>query len=405
LCGQRSGFAAEILPHGSRAGRFAIDNWNPPADDPDYAEARYADIYAIFLQNLERFGHTATVEVIRDDTARTAARFADRSVDLVFLDADHSYEAVKRDIQAWLPKLKDDGCLCGHDYTLREGVQRAVREIFRDRVELLGGSIWRARVEQPLPTGKGCAFIPTFRDSARLYENFDGRGNFLVGLDTFVYDDNFEADESKLVRSFCERNGFSYRFWARRRHGSWENEQGDLSGYNKFVWKAICELGQAYEYVIKLDSDTLLLDPSWYLEISRILLTDPGTIAGTPEARPIKDVVSFWMLAERAGYRFVRTDYVTHMQGGLYALGRAAIDSLRSMGFLEGRHVFFAEDCYISYCCQLCGISFQPLVSVGSWFRTYRPKLETIAYLKAIHPLMRREWDAFVREMAAPLGV
>jgi len=380
---------------------FAIDNWNPPADDPDYAEARDTDIYAIFLKNLERLGHTSTVEVIRDDSARAAGRFADRSVDLLFLDADHNYEAVKRDIHAWLPKLKDHSCLCGHDYTFREGVRHAVQEIFHDRVELLGGSIWRARAEQPSPSAKGCAFIPTFRDSARLYENFDGRSNLLSELDTFIYDDNFEAGESELVRSFCERNGFTYRLRERPRHGSWEDAQGDLSGYNKFIWKAICELGQAYDYVIKLDTDTLLLDPTWYHEISRILLTNPGTIAGTLETRPMKDVVSFWMLAKYAGYNVARTTYVTHMQGGLYGLGRDATGSLRSMGFLEGRHVFFGEDCYISYCCHLCGITFQPLMSVGSWFRAYRPKLETIAYLKAIHPLMRSEWDAFERTTVA----
>jgi predicted O-methyltransferase YrrM len=384
---------------------FAIDNWNPPADDPDYAEARDTDIYAIFLQNLERLGHIATVEVICDNSARAAARFADRSVDLLFLDADHNYEAVKRDIQAWLPKMKDRGCLCGHDYTFREGVRHAVHEIFHDRVELLGGSIWRARTEQPLRSGRGCVFIPTFRDSTRLYENFHGRSDLLAGLDKFVYDDNFEADENELVRSFCERNGFTYHLRERSRHGSWEDEQGDLSGYNKFIWTAICELGLAYDYVIKLDTDTLLLDATWYHEISQILLTNPGTIAGTPETRPVNDVASFWMLAEHAGYNFARTQHITHMQGGLYGLGRAAIDSLRKMGFLEGRHVFFAEDCYISYCCHLCGVSFHPLMSVGSWFRAYRPKLATIDYLKAIHPLMRSEWDAFVRSRVAPLEV
>jgi predicted O-methyltransferase YrrM len=384
---------------------FAIDNWNPPADDPDYAEARDADIYAIFLRNLERLGHTATVEVIRDESVRAAARFADGSVDLLFLDADHNYEAVKRDIYAWLPKLKDHSCLCGHDYTFREGVRQAVHEIFHDRVELLGGSIWRVQAKQPFPRGKGCAFIPTFRDSVRLYENFDGRGNLQAGLDTFVYDDNFEPPESELVRSFCERNGCTYRLRERPRHAGWEDEQGDLSGFNKFIWNAICELGQTYDYVVKLDTDTLLLDPTWYHEISQILLTNPGTIAGTPETRPMKDVASFWIVAERAGYNCARTNDITHMQGGLYGLGRAAIDSLRSMGFLEGRHVFFAEDCYISYCCHLCGISFQPLKSVGSWFRAYRPKLDTIDYLKAIHPLMRSEWDAFVRTMIAPLDV
>ncbi len=48
--------------------------------------------------------------------SRNAARiFKDGSCDLVFIDGDHSYEAAKRDIEMWLPKVKPGGILCGHD--------------------------------------------------------------------------------------------------------------------------------------------------------------------------------------------------------------------------------------------------------------------------------------------------
>ena len=40
----------------------------------------------------------------------------DKSVDMVFLDADHSYEGVKEDMHEWMPKVNPGGWLGGHDY-------------------------------------------------------------------------------------------------------------------------------------------------------------------------------------------------------------------------------------------------------------------------------------------------
>lgn len=62
--------------------------------------------------------------------------------DFVFIDAGHSYEAVKADIAAWAPKVREGGWLGGHDYhPAHPGVIQAVDEAFPDR-KLLAGWIW-----------------------------------------------------------------------------------------------------------------------------------------------------------------------------------------------------------------------------------------------------------------------
>jgi predicted O-methyltransferase YrrM len=52
----------------------------------------------------------------------------DASLDLVFIDANHSYEYVKKDIIKYTPKLKATGLLTGHDIDY-PGVNKAVNEM------------------------------------------------------------------------------------------------------------------------------------------------------------------------------------------------------------------------------------------------------------------------------------
>ena len=67
----------------------------------------------------------------RMTTNEAAGLFKDESLDAVFIDADHSYEAVKMDIQNWMPKVRKGGILAGHDYNSAwPGVIKAVNEIF-----------------------------------------------------------------------------------------------------------------------------------------------------------------------------------------------------------------------------------------------------------------------------------
>lgn len=66
---------------------------------------------------------------------------------MVFIDADHSYEACKGDIEAWLPNIKPGGIIALHDYKKHEvndpdihpkpwpGVDQAVDELLTGKYE------------------------------------------------------------------------------------------------------------------------------------------------------------------------------------------------------------------------------------------------------------------------------
>ncbi len=85
--------------------------------------------------------------VVRMSSLEAAKLFPKKYFDLVFLDADHTYEALMNDIKAWLPLVKDGGLLTGHDYGGKKvGVKQAVDECFDD-VEIDQATVWIKKVE------------------------------------------------------------------------------------------------------------------------------------------------------------------------------------------------------------------------------------------------------------------
>jgi len=60
------------------------------------------------------------VRMFHGTSQAAADHFGDR-FDLVFIDADHSYDGALRDIRLWWPKIAVDGWLSGHDYRADQG--------------------------------------------------------------------------------------------------------------------------------------------------------------------------------------------------------------------------------------------------------------------------------------------
>lgn len=108
--------AVEIENSGKEIRQHLVDKWS------DEAEYHFVN---------RAVGEPFDCALYRGDSAEAADYFDDGSVDFCFIDADHSYEGVKRDILAWLPKVADGGAIGGHDHTAEfPGVVVAVAQIF-----------------------------------------------------------------------------------------------------------------------------------------------------------------------------------------------------------------------------------------------------------------------------------
>lgn len=96
---------------------YMVDVWRPLESgyDDSSNHGRYdGGVYTDAMENIKGFEDRAIM--VRATSEIAADMFNDNSLDFVYIDANHAYDYVVRDIELWYPKVKKDGFICGHDY-------------------------------------------------------------------------------------------------------------------------------------------------------------------------------------------------------------------------------------------------------------------------------------------------
>lgn len=79
----------------------------------------------------ERLKNFSSVEYAYEDSSNFVKNIEDDTLDFVFVDGDHRYEATLNDIKNYWPKVKVGGLFAGHDINLPD-VSRAVQDFFKN---------------------------------------------------------------------------------------------------------------------------------------------------------------------------------------------------------------------------------------------------------------------------------
>jgi len=96
--------------------------------------------YDVIRENLKKLGLEDKV-LIKVADSKTC--YWDIWADVVFIDADHTYEGCMADIKRWTPYARK--MVCGHDYSdTFEGVKRAVDDMFGE-LAVTGRNIWAVK--------------------------------------------------------------------------------------------------------------------------------------------------------------------------------------------------------------------------------------------------------------------
>lgn len=126
------------------------------------------DTEKLLRATLQRQELNDTVEILKGSSDKFVETIPDNSLDLIFIDGDHRYKQIRRDLNNYWSKVKSKGIMCGHDYNqktydekhinkddvdgIHHGVIKAVNEKFNNEkfnkvYQTKESSVWWIRKE------------------------------------------------------------------------------------------------------------------------------------------------------------------------------------------------------------------------------------------------------------------
>jgi hypothetical protein len=105
-----------VLESGLSTKCYAVDTWRGDEQAGLYDETVFAEVNA---HNERRYA--AFSRLLRMTFDEALSQFSGESIDLLHIDGLHTYEAVRHDFEAWLPKLAPGAVVMFHDTAVREG--------------------------------------------------------------------------------------------------------------------------------------------------------------------------------------------------------------------------------------------------------------------------------------------
>jgi hypothetical protein len=169
--------AAKTLGLNSRC--YAIDTWQG-----DHQAGEYGPDVLTNLRDHQDPLYGSFSELIQSTFDEALTKFENGSIDLLHIDGLHTYEAVRRDFENWLPKMSRRGVMLFHDINVRDkdfGVWKLWHELRSSypNFEFLHGyglGLLAVGDEFPEPLHKWLGASPQEQEAARaLFEQLGSR--------------------------------------------------------------------------------------------------------------------------------------------------------------------------------------------------------------------------------------
>lgn len=138
--GSYTGESSEIFAEYAQK-LFCIDPWETLYDPKDFAS--FSDMKKVEKMFDTRMKPYTNIKKIKMKSEEAYTQFEPQSIDLVYIDANHTYDGILADIKLWKPKIRKGGYMSGHDYSPQwPGVIKAVDETFGTPDKIFKDSSW-----------------------------------------------------------------------------------------------------------------------------------------------------------------------------------------------------------------------------------------------------------------------
>lgn len=148
--GVQKGEHAELLLKEWGGFLYLVDCWKHQDSSiyPCMGNVSDDDHELFYMDAVDRLkAYASHSEIIRDYSTAAADKVPDGSLDFVYIDSNHTYDAVTADLRAWYPKVRPGGMIAGHDFTFDGnddlphggtfGVRPAVFDFLADKPSVL----------------------------------------------------------------------------------------------------------------------------------------------------------------------------------------------------------------------------------------------------------------------------
>lgn len=139
---------------------FAIDCWEGDEHAGYYGNYVYEHVQAL----VKKYYSQINIFLVRKYFDQALSDFEEQTIDILHIDGLHTYDAVKKDYENWLPKMKPNGVILFHDIFVQH---YGVKDLW---AELKQNSNFRT-IEFPQSYGLGVLFLDKSVYS-RLFKSF-----------------------------------------------------------------------------------------------------------------------------------------------------------------------------------------------------------------------------------------
>lgn len=117
-------FSQSLLKANPELKLYLIDPWKcgPNSfinNNGDIIKATQAIIDTFYESTVDRLKTYRNIFVIRKTSMDALKEIEDKSLDFVYIDANHHFDYVMKDIIEWSKKVRPGGIVSGHDYIMR----------------------------------------------------------------------------------------------------------------------------------------------------------------------------------------------------------------------------------------------------------------------------------------------